>query len=327
MPVLDGRQATRLIRAAGSAVPVLAVTGNAAEAQCAEAFAAGVTALVFKPLVLAELAQTVCRFIPHPSLAAAVSRSLPAAVAEGPPASKVAPGAASGSGSDGAILAAPAPAPPVHAAHPTQQPTTSGSASALPCDADPNLLAHSSGWRPSAAAASGATPSPQLLDVAAASGATPSAQLLDELQLLRRVARGVDASLPVTAAAARAPPVAAEPAGAAAAPGSHLAHAAAATAGTVAGAAPVRKPATAGHPASAAAHIAALQAADAATDRPPSADASTPSFKAFSGQQLRVLLGQGFEGAAAAQLRGSGADAAAARTLSAPSFYGDHNWA
>ena len=64
MPVLDGLEATRAIRRgeagrAGAEVPIIGLTGNAMDHQVAECLAAGMTAVVPKPIQLPVLVKAI----------------------------------------------------------------------------------------------------------------------------------------------------------------------------------------------------------------------------------------------------------------------------
>lgn len=68
MPVLDGLEATRRIRAGGHAagrLPILALTANAYEADVAACFAAGCQAHLAKPVQLADLDRAIRKWLAH----------------------------------------------------------------------------------------------------------------------------------------------------------------------------------------------------------------------------------------------------------------------
>jgi PAS domain S-box-containing protein len=68
MPVLDGLAATREIRAAGHAVPMLAITANAMSGDRMACLAAGMDGFVAKPFDLDELVETILMWIGRYSL-------------------------------------------------------------------------------------------------------------------------------------------------------------------------------------------------------------------------------------------------------------------
>jgi CheY-like chemotaxis protein len=59
MPVLDGIEATRRLRAAGETAPIVALTGNPAEQDLDLAQDSGLTDWLVKPVVPAQLRATV----------------------------------------------------------------------------------------------------------------------------------------------------------------------------------------------------------------------------------------------------------------------------
>ncbi|MBS0169640.1 MAG: response regulator [Nitrospira sp.] len=72
MPVMDGYDATRAIRAweakeGHRATPIIALTASAFEGDLAQAYAAGVTAHLTKPITKATLLETVRRYAPQAS--------------------------------------------------------------------------------------------------------------------------------------------------------------------------------------------------------------------------------------------------------------------
>jgi signal transduction histidine kinase len=64
MPVLDGYEATRRIRASGSSVPIIAVTANATPEERARCLEAGMTDYLTKPLSREALVETLTRYAP-----------------------------------------------------------------------------------------------------------------------------------------------------------------------------------------------------------------------------------------------------------------------
>jgi CheY-like chemotaxis protein len=65
MPVKDGFQATRELRAMGVNIPIIAVTGNALQEDKELFMKAGVDAVLTKPLQIALLKQTLVRYLRH----------------------------------------------------------------------------------------------------------------------------------------------------------------------------------------------------------------------------------------------------------------------
>ena len=61
MPELDGLEATRLIRASGSTVPIVALTAHATEHDREACLAAGMNAFLTKPLRIADVLDTIAR--------------------------------------------------------------------------------------------------------------------------------------------------------------------------------------------------------------------------------------------------------------------------
>jgi CheY-like chemotaxis protein len=72
MPVLDGLEATRRIRAGGidaARLPILALTANAYEADVAACFAAGCQAHLAKPVRMGDLDRAIRKWLPQPRAA------------------------------------------------------------------------------------------------------------------------------------------------------------------------------------------------------------------------------------------------------------------
>jgi signal transduction histidine kinase/DNA-binding NarL/FixJ family response regulator len=76
MPVLDGVQAARELRAAGQGLPIIALTANAYADDVAACLAAGMQAHLAKPVQVAELARTIVRWTPVQPIAVKVPRAL-----------------------------------------------------------------------------------------------------------------------------------------------------------------------------------------------------------------------------------------------------------
>ncbi|OEZ97481.1 signal transduction histidine-protein kinase BarA [Duganella sp. HH101] len=63
MPVMDGNEATRLLRAQGhTSLPILALTANVLEAERDECRAAGVDDFISKPIEFEDMVATVARY-------------------------------------------------------------------------------------------------------------------------------------------------------------------------------------------------------------------------------------------------------------------------
>jgi HPt (histidine-containing phosphotransfer) domain-containing protein len=71
MPVMDGYEATRRIRAAGLTIPVLALTANAMESDRQRCRAAGMDDVLVKPVRPDTLREAVARLAPRPTPALA----------------------------------------------------------------------------------------------------------------------------------------------------------------------------------------------------------------------------------------------------------------
>ena len=78
MPDMDGMQATRLIRKLpqGVALPIIAMTAAAMEADKQECLAAGMNAHVAKPIDAAQLVQTLLAWVSPPGLPASLPQRI-----------------------------------------------------------------------------------------------------------------------------------------------------------------------------------------------------------------------------------------------------------
>ena len=64
MPVMDGLEATRIIRASGTQTPIIAVTANALDSERTKCFAVGMNSFLTKPLSREKLADTLLHLLP-----------------------------------------------------------------------------------------------------------------------------------------------------------------------------------------------------------------------------------------------------------------------
>jgi CheY-like chemotaxis protein len=105
MPVLDGLQATRALRAqpALAALPVIAMTANAFEEDRAECLAAGMSDFIGKPVNPQALYAVLLKWLPPREAARNVSPAVPAPEAEAAPVPRAAPSGAPAAAAGAAV--------------------------------------------------------------------------------------------------------------------------------------------------------------------------------------------------------------------------------
>lgn len=86
MPVLNGVDATRILRARGFTLPIIAVTGNALLEDCEAFLSVGANEVLTKPVSKAKLEAAISKYCGHAGSAAAPASSSSSSFATGIPA-------------------------------------------------------------------------------------------------------------------------------------------------------------------------------------------------------------------------------------------------
>lgn len=64
MPIMDGYEATKIIKAGKNPIPIIAVTGNALDVDVSRFMIAGADSVLTKPITADRLLTDICRIVP-----------------------------------------------------------------------------------------------------------------------------------------------------------------------------------------------------------------------------------------------------------------------